>query len=139
MNTKKFFLGVIFGAIILMATLALPTIVVDPCFHYGAPKETYLLHNQRYQNDGIIKHFEYDAIITGSSMTENFKTTQLDSLFHTQSIKVPYSGARFKEIDQAVNVAINTNSDLKMVIRSLDIPILDAPKDSVRYDNYLAY
>ena len=139
MKTKDFCLIVVFGTILLLAALALPTIVVDPCFHYRAPEGVYLLHNQRYQNDGIIRHFEYDAMITGSSMTENFKASQLDSLFHVCSIKVPYAGARFKEIDRAVNAAIESNENLKLVVRSLDLPILDAEKDSVRYDNCPTY
>lgn len=139
MKTKNYCLIVVCGTILLLVALALPTIVVDPCFHYRAPKGAYLLHNQRYQNDGIIRHFEYDAMITGSSMTENFKASQLDGLFNTHSIKVPYAGARFKEIDQAVNVALKSNDNLKLVVRSLDLPILDAEKDSVRYENCPTY
>ena len=59
-------------------------------------------------------------MITGTSMTENFKASELDEMFSGKSIKVPYSGGTFKEIDESVQLAINCNKDLKMVVRGLD-------------------
>ena len=59
-------------------------VYVDPFMHYHKPiisKFFYSLDNQRSQNDGIIKYFDYDAIITGTSMIENFKTSEFDKLF----------------------------------------------------------
>ena len=54
-------------------------VVVDPFFHYHAPLESLeyplIRDNERYQNDGILRHFTYDTIITGTSMTENFETS----------------------------------------------------------------
>lgn len=139
MNSKRYFIGVTAGTLLLLIILALPTILVDPYFHYGEPKGTYELNNQRYQNDGIAKHFTYDALITGSSMVENFKTSEFDQLFGTNAIKLPYSGAHFLEIDNAVNTALKANDDLKIVFRSLDLNILDEEKDSVRYEAYPEY
>lgn len=49
-------------------------------YHYHAPLEdfAYLLdrNNERYQNYGILSHFSYDTIITGTSLTENFKSSE---------------------------------------------------------------
>lgn len=56
---------------------------VDPFFHYHKPhteKYFYYLDNQRSQNDGIIKRFDYNMLITGTSMTENFKTTEAEEI-----------------------------------------------------------
>ena len=36
---------------------------------------------EAYQNVGIARNCEYDAILTGSSMTENFRASQFDKLF----------------------------------------------------------
>ena len=46
------------------------------------------------------KHFDYDAIITGTSMTENFLSSEFDSLFGVNSVKTTFSGASYKEINQ---------------------------------------
>ena len=53
---------------------------VDPFFHYHAPQDRlqYPINNQRYQNNGIVRHFSYDALITGTSMTENFMASECD-------------------------------------------------------------
>lgn len=51
---------------VCLAGIAGLTAVVDPFFHYHKPLEclSYPLNNERYQNDGIVKHFDYDAVIT---------------------------------------------------------------------------
>lgn len=110
---------------------------VDPYFHYHAPdtqRYYYRLFNQRSQNDGIAKHFSYDAIITGTSMTENFRTTDMDAFFGVTSIKLPYSGASFKEISQMLETALSTHPQAGIVVRSLDITHLIQSKDYMRWD-----
>ena len=43
------------------------TVVIDPYFHYHKPISVLQypldLYKARYLNDGIMKHFDYDAII----------------------------------------------------------------------------
>ena len=67
-------------------------VYLDPFFHYHAPLGGwyYELGEQRSQNDGITRHFSYDAVITGTSMSENFKASEFDALFGTHSVKLPY-------------------------------------------------
>lgn len=108
------------------------TAVVDPFFHFHKPLSglAYPIDSERYQNDGISRHFTYDAVITGTSMTENFKASQFDSLFGTNSIKIPFGGATYKEVDQAVRRAVSYNPDIKIVLRSLDGSFLIQDKDA---------
>ena len=97
---------------------------IDPYFHYHKPdldKYFYTLNNQRSQNDGIIKHFDYDAIITGTSMTENFRTSEADEIFGFHYIKVSFSGGTYKEINDNIEKALSINKNLKTVIRCLDL------------------
>ena len=122
MSPKKwlagFFILVFAGAAFVMSGVYL----IDPFFHYHAPRPGlfYTLRLERYQNDGIIKHFSYDAMITGTSLTENFKTSELDTLFHTSSIKVPFNGGSYKEVNDNVLLALETHPKLKYVVRVLD-------------------
>ena len=132
-----------FFVLLFLPTLmvALIIILVDPFFHFHAPfkGEPYLLSEERYQNDGIVRHFAYDALITGSSTSQNFKTTDINRLWNVDSVKVPFAGASFKEQDSIVRTAISTNSDLKMVIRGIDINGIDCDKDEMLYDDYPEY
>lgn len=110
---------------------------VDPYMHFHKPdteRYFYVLDNQRSQNDGIIKHFDYDALITGTSMTENFKTSEMDTIFGCKSIKVPYSGGSYKEINDSLKRAIKSNPNLKIVVRGLDMSFFINDKDRMRDD-----
>jgi len=116
-------------------------VVIDPYFHYHKPIEgvAYSLENERYQNDGIVKHFDYNAIITGSSMTECFKPSELDTLFGVNAIKVPFSGGSYKEVNELLQTAVKHNPDLKMVVRCLDGMRFFDDKDYLDYTDYPTY
>ncbi len=110
---------------------------IDPFFHYHKPildRYFYPLNNQRSQNDGISKHFEYDALITGSSMAENFRTTEADKIFGCNSIKVAYSGGSYKEINDNIERALEANDRLELVIRCLDMGRFYDAYDVIRID-----
>lgn len=131
----------ILGCLLLIVSSI--TIYIDPYFHYHAPnnKFDYKLENERYQNDGIARHFNYDAIITGTSMTQNFKASEMDLLFGVNSIKISNSGAFFKERFDLISRAIQYNDNLKIVINSLDFALVYwlMPYDKMRYENYPNY
>ena len=109
---------------------------VDPFFHYRGPNSRlfYRLYDQRSQNYGITKHFDYDAIITGTSMAENFKASELDALFGTDSIKVCFSGATNRELDENLRVAYDSGHNVRYVLRTIDYTMLATDKDEMRTD-----
>ena len=109
---------------------------LDPFFHYHAPLEDwyYKLSDERSQNNGITRYFDYNAIITGTSMIENCLTSEFDALFGVNSIKLPYSGGTLKESNDNLEVAFATHEDIQMVLRVLDYSMLVEDKDSMRYD-----
>lgn len=127
-------LGLILGLLVLAGGL---TALIDPYFHYHAPLPglAYELSDerQRYINDGISKHFEYDAMLTGTSMMENSRSSTFDELFGVNSVKVPYEGSSLKETDQNLRRAIEANDELGLVFRSLDYFIIIREKDEQLY------
>lgn len=119
---------------------------VDPYLHFHAPLDflEYPLDSakNRYINDGVSRHWEYNAIITGTSMTQNFNSLEFDELFQVQSIKIPNCGAGYKEINQMLERAIAANPNITTVIRGLDYSYLVTDKDFFfhnedSYPNYL--
>lgn len=121
---------------ICLAGTAALTALVDPFFHYHKPLKclSYPLNNERYQNDGIVKHFDYDAVITGTSMTLNFKASELDELFGVHSVKVSFPGAMYKEINDNLEKAVEANPDIRLVVRGLDKLWLLEDADETGYD-----
>ena len=125
----------------LIGGMALLTYIVDPYFHFHKPFSgvKYRLYEQRYINDGISRHFEYDAVITGNSLSENTKTTEFDELFGANSIKLPYSGAGFKELWSSLDRTLSYNQNVKKVLVFMDYDDIARSKDYVRYKEYPEY
>jgi len=110
---------------------------IDPYFHYHKPeldRYFYSLNNQRSQNDGISKHFDYDTLVSGTSMTENFRTTEVDDIFDCTSIKVAFSGGSYKEVNDNIEIALKNNGNLKTIIRCLDMERFMDSYDLMRLD-----
>ena len=136
MNGKKWFYAFLTISLGLMLLIGGTVFAVDPFFHYRAPNSRlfYWIYDQRSQNDGITKHFDYDAIITGTSMAENFRASQMDELFDVNTIKVCYSGATNKELNDNLEVAYNSGHSVKYVLRTIDYTMLATDKDEMRTD-----
>lgn len=141
MTEKKFFKINIFGIILILFLTAIIMIIIDPYFHYHKPLSflAYKLDNQRYINNGIIKYFDYDSIITGTSMTENFKSSQFNKLFNINSIKIPFSGGSYKEINDNVEISLKKNKNLKYILRGLDYSAINSEYDYMKYNSYPIY
>lgn len=142
MNTGKKWTFATLGLLLLLLIGAGGiTAVIDPFFHYHKPLEglSYPINNARYQNDGIVKHFAYDAIITGSSMTQNFKASEFDEIFGVNSVKVAYAGAYYKEINENLERAVESNSQIRYILRGLDYRMFLVDKDTERYEEIPTY
>lgn len=141
MSSKKWLIifFVILATFILLAGMLV--VIVDPYFHYHAPLSflEYSIDIERYMNNGIVKNFEYDAIITGTSHNENFKASEFDNLFNCNSVKVPLSGGEYKEIAEQLTIALNHNNNVKYILYGITYEDLLDDKDTVRYENLPTY
>lgn len=141
-HAKIWVAGFLVIVIVTLFLTGMQVVRIDPLFHYHKPltdQYYYYIDGQRYINDGIMKQFDYDAMITGTSMVVNFKTSEMDDLFQCSAIKVPYSGGSYKEINDAVAVALEHQPDLKTVIRGLDMDYLIEGKNEMHWDGLPEY
>ena len=139
MNSRKekawvFIYLAVFAAGLCLAAFAV--IWVDPLFHYHPPmtdRYYYILDHEKSINDGITRQFQYSGMITGSSMTENFKASEAEERFGGTFIKVASFNASYREINEIVARAFRRNPGLKLVIRGVDLDFVLEDKDSLRY------
>lgn len=138
---KKWFWGTLAGCGIVLFLILIVMVIADPYFHYHGkiPGMRYRIYNERYINIGILEHFEYDAIITGTSMNQNFKTSQMDELWGTNAVKIPFSGAGFKEIRENLEKAFDSDNEIKYVLWGIDYNGLLREADFVAYKEYPEY
>lgn len=139
----KNFRDIIMILILFILGVIITVVLIDPFFHYHKPlkKISYFMDRgqQRYMNDGIVKNFEYDSIIVGTSMMENFKSSQFDNLFNSKSIKVPFSGGSYREINNIVDVSLKNKRDIKYILRGLDYGKIGEEYSKMSYGNYPTY
>ncbi len=138
---KRWFRNCILTVLTMLGLIIVVVYIFDPYFHFHKPFSfvSYRLYDERYINDGISRHFEFDTIITGTSMVQNFKTSELDALYGGQSVKETFSGAGYQEISQNLERALERNDDLKTVFWGVDYNGLIRDKAWCSYENYPDY
>lgn len=141
MKAKQWNVLVIGGAMFIFLVLAASTILIDPFLHYHGPLSflEYPLKDERYQNDGIARHYQYDSIITGTSMSQNFKCSEFDELWDANSVKMAYSGATFHELNDNLRRAFSYHPEIKYVLCSLDGNRLNISAQEDEYTGYPEY
>ena len=140
-DAKKWFRCCMALLLAVIALLLAVFWVFDPFFHFHKPFSfvSYRLYDERYGNDGISRHFDYDAVITGTSMAQNFKTSEADVLFGVKSVKETFSGAGYKELSDNLGRALRRNENLKTVIWTMDSNAIIRDKDYDQYEGYPTY
>lgn len=141
MKAKKWNILVICGVVFILLFSALCTVVIDPFLHYHEPLPflEYPLKDERYQNDGIARHYQYDSIITGTSMSQNFRCSEFDALWDAKSVKMAYSGASFHELNENLQRAFSYRPDIRYVVCSLDGSRINVPAWQDEYTGYPDY
>ncbi len=112
----------------LLSAIALiigTVVLIDPFeIYHQATAFTPPIENgtQIYSNAGIAKSYEYDSVVIGSSMTENFLPSQLDSLFGGQFVKLPINAGSPYNHKQMMDMAFATH-DVRRVLYGVDVEL----------------
>ncbi|MDO5400569.1 MAG: hypothetical protein Q4F17_06265 [Eubacteriales bacterium] len=142
MNSKKWGVCLLVLSVLSLGLLGAVTAYIDPFFHYHGPLDflQYPIDDQRYQNDGIVRHFDYDAVITGTSLTENFRASQFDRLFGVNAVKVCFSGGTYHELNSNLRRALEAKPGIRLVLFGIDSWFLRETPGALRTDAvYPAY
>lgn len=116
-------LTLLIGALVLIVALV---VLIDPfeVYHKAAafipPIES---GTQSYSNAGIAKTYDYDSIIIGSSMTENFRPSQLDAALGGRFVKLCVNGGTPFNHRQMMEMAFASH-EIKTVLYGLDVDAL---------------
>lgn len=140
MDYKKWFRNCIIALAAVLLLLFVAVLVVDPFFHYHKPIVKYRLTDDlRYQNDGISRNFDFDGVIIGTSMVQNFKCSRFDELFGVKSVKMPYTGAGYEELGESLGRTLKRNPDVKAVLWAVDYNGLLRRDDWTQYSDFPTY
>jgi len=110
-------------AFLIFAGVCMVNYIVDPLqFYRQASWYTPVFsEEQRFQNAGLARNWDYNTIILGTSMTENFVPSHVDQTFGggTQTVKLSISGSSLYEERLAGEVALRTGQ-VERIIWGLD-------------------
>jgi len=119
--SKQMIAGFTAGAILFAALAILTMYIVDPLQFYR--KATWYnpiySNEQRYQNPGLARNYDYDTIILGTSMTENFLPSVVDQELGGKTLKLSIRGSYAEEQYDIAQVAFRTGQ-VKQVLWGID-------------------
>lgn len=123
---KSFFIKLLASTLSILLILGGFVFVIDPFNHYRADEDlTKIIHHQTYyQNVGIAANAQYDTLITGSSMTQNFRADHFDDKTDSVAVRLPFEGGILSDYITLIDTAISNNSELKRIYWGLDNYIL---------------
>lgn len=130
---------VLFSLAAAAAIFAL-TVLIDPLqfYHRATWYTPRFSTEERYQNPGLAKNWDYDTIIIGTSMTENFLPSQVGEQLGGKVMKLSIEGSTADEHHKMAKLALSTGK-VKRVLWGLDYFSLkaDSADDSYRFPDYL--
>lgn len=124
---KSFFIRSI-GALLLIIAIV---ILFDPFYQYHKPLPGLksVLTDKEYQCIGTLRNFDYDSLIVGSSVCENYNNTWFDNGFGCRTIKAIRSYGATADLCYLLDIAYE-NRDLKYVFYNIDPSSLSASTET---------
>jgi len=136
MKKKTWALLCLAGIVGAYAFLSAVVIAIDPFQVYRlATRYMPPIDNttQVYANAGIVRNYDYDSAIVGTSVTENFRPSQMDALLGGRFIKLCTSAGTAYNHRLLLDLAFDTH-DMQRVIYGLDVYSLISELDETGSD-----
>lgn len=124
---RKFIRSFFKRILLLMAVIALVVIAFDPFFHYHKPwfGLKAVLTDKEYQCIGSLRTFDYDSLIVGSSVAENYYNGWFNEGFGCRAVKAVRSYGATADLCYLLDAAYEDH-DLSYVFYSMDTSSLSA-------------
>lgn len=96
MSTVRWLKIVLITTILLLSTMIATIICLDPFGVYGIKNRYY--NDLRGATIGLMKHADYDSVIIGSSMAQNFDLKQVQNHIGRKAVKLTLNGLGLEDI-----------------------------------------
>ena len=130
MATKRWALATLITLAALLALCAAAVYIVDPFEHYRESAILPLYDQESYNNPGIVRNYEYNAAILGTSMVEMSHPSVIDACFGVTSVKLPMRGSHAAQMGWQLAHIFETR-ELELAILAVDAYSLMGPPDDM--------
>ncbi len=126
-KNQKFIQSFFIRTLILLATIIATIVLFDPFYQYHKPLPGLkaVLTDKEYQCVGTLRNFDYNALIVGSSVCENYNNGWFDQGFGCQTIKAIRSYGATADLKVLLDIAYE-NHTLDYVFYNIDPSSLSA-------------
>lgn len=128
MNTEtKFIKSFFIRTILLLAAVIALVVIFDPFYQYHKPLPGLkaVLTDKEYQCVGTLRNFDYNALIVGSSVCENYNNDWFDQGFGCRTVKAIRSYGATADLRVLLDIAYE-NHTLDYVFYNIDPSSLSA-------------
>lgn len=134
MSGKKFVRLTLALTAAFLVFVAAVNIVVDPLFQYHKPWFGLdpVITNERYQNAGVIKHFDFDNAILGTSLSENFTISEVNDTFGGNSVKLTMYGSSIYNMTYQLELMKKREEKPKVIMCDMSPILFEAPNDKLK-------
>ena len=130
LKAKRWTAAVLALLLVLLALCALAVYLVDPFEHYRESAILPLYDQESYNNPGIAKNYDYDAVILGTSMVEMSHPSVIDEAFGVSSVKLPMRGSHTAQMGWQLAHVLETH-ELRLAILAVDAYSLMGPPEDM--------
>lgn len=119
----------------VLAILAALVYLIDPYYHYRAYDHKYKL-DKIFSVPGVVKNYDYDAIIIGSSMTQNFDMDSFRRELGQNPVKATLGGMDWPEMAALLQLAQDAGH-AETYYLCIDSSLLSSDEAEQRFPEYL--
>ena len=134
---KKFIRNFIIQAAVFLTGIGAIVVIIDPFFHYHEPVGSLkaVVTKAEYQCIGTVHNFDYDGLVLGSSVAENYNNRWFDEAFGGTTIKGIKSSAATVDLVYYLDIfALTADAEKEFPDESLPLYLYNEnPFDDVKY------
>lgn len=121
-SAKKWTILTLAAILLILVAFAAFMYFTDPLLYFRKESGpiTYWHYDQLYSGPGVATQYDYDTVVTGSSMIGGFDTTQFDALYNAKTVKLTYNEATAHNDKAILDVCFETHPNIKRVFLPID-------------------
>lgn len=134
MNAKRFARLSISLTLIKLIFVAAVQIAIDPLFQYHQPLFGLkpVVTDERYQNAGVAKTFDYENVIIGNSLSENFYVSDVETALDGKAVKLTAAGSHTSDWKYTLDILKNKSPN--NILFNLDPYIMNTDPENLKHE-----
>jgi hypothetical protein len=135
-SSKRFITVFTIVCLGMLVCIGLISYIVDPFFQFRANPGTRYFLNPRFVTGGLAKSADYNTVVLGSSMAQNYNLNILRNIdAESEPVKLSTGGMNCLEMEYIYSFI--KKEQVKTFIINIDIPQFNAAFEEIRYPQYL--